>query len=297
MINRRTLLVSLAALAACAEGPGRAQQNQARGQAPRDPDFGPVLQSLGAGARLGVSALDIGSGRAVGHDQHSRFSMCSTFKLPLAAAIFAEVDRGAIRLEQELIFGPSDMLSNAPMAEAALSRGRLTVAEACDAIIVVSDNVAANLLLRLIGGPAALTAFFRRCGDQATRLDRYELELNSNLPGDPRDTTTPAAMLGLVQAILTGNVLTERSRARIVSAMERCATGRDRLRAGFPAEWRAGDKTGTGARGAANDVAFAIPPGRPPILIASYVNAPEATPAARNAAHADVARLVSEAIA
>ena len=293
MIDRRTLLVSFAALAACSEDRGRAAQ----GSPPSEPDFSPLLRELGAGARLGVAALDTGSGRALGQDRHSRYAMCSTFKLPLAAAILAEVDRGAIRLDRALAFSQTDMLSHAPVAEAALSRGQLTVAEACDAIVVVSDNVAANLLLRLIGGPAAFTAFCRRCGDRETRLDRYELELNSNLPGDPRDTTTPAAMLGLVGTILTGDVLTERSRARIVSAMERCATGRDRLRAGFPPDWRAGDKTGTGARGAANDVAFAMPPGRPPILVSSYIDAPEARPAQRNAVHASVGRLVAQAFA
>jgi beta-lactamase class A len=292
MIDRRTMMLSLAALAACADGPRRATS-----RAPMNPDFGPILQSLGAGARLGVAALDTGSGRAVGHDQHGRYAMASTFKLGLAAAIFAEVDRGAIRLDQELAFGPSDMLSHAPVGEAALARGRLTFAEMCDAIVVVSDNVAANMLLRHIGGPAALTAFFRRCGDRVTRLDRYELELNSNLPGDPRDTTAPAAMVGLMQAVLTGDVLTPNMRGRLVSAMERCATGRDRLRAGLPAAWRAGDKTGTGARGASNDIGFAIPPGRPPILIASYIDAPEATPANRNAAHSQVGRVVAEAFA
>jgi len=292
MIDRRTVLLSLAALAACADGPRRTTT-----PAPRNPDFGPVLQSLGVGARLGVAALDTGTGRAVGHDQHGRYAMASTFKLGLAAAVFAEVDRGAIALEQELAFGPSDMLSHAPVAEAALARGRLSFAEMCDAIVVVSDNVAANMLLRHIGGPAALTAFFRRCDDRVTRLDRYELELNSNLPGDPRDTTTPAAMVGLMRTVLTGDVLTPTSRSRLVSAMERCSTGLNRLRAGLPADWRAGDKTGTGARGAANDVAFAIPPGRPPILIASYIDAPESTSAIRNTAHVLVARLVARAFA
>jgi len=292
MIDRRNMLLSLAALAACADG-----ARHPSGRAPPHPDFGPVLRSLGAGARLGVAALDTGSGRAVGHDQHGRYAMASTFKLGLAAAVFAEVDRGAITLEQELALSPSDMLSNAPVAEAALARGRLSFAEMCDAIVVVSDNVAANMLLRHIGGPAALTAFFRRCGDRVTRLDRYELELNSNLPDDPRDTTTPAAMVGLMRAILIGEALTPTMRGNLVSAMERCVTGRDRLRAGLPGAWRAGDKTGTGARGASNDIAFAVPPGRPPILIASYVDAPEATPAARNAGHAWVARLVAEAFA
>ena len=296
MIDRRTFLVSAAALAACSEAPSLGR-NEARAAEPASPDFGPILAGLGEGARLGVAALDTGGGRSIGHDANGRYAMCSTFKLPLAAAVLAEVEAGRMTLEQMLDFGPQDMVSHAPVAERNLARGRVTVSEACNAIIEVSDNVCANLLLRRVGGPQGLTAFFRRCGDRETRLDRYELDLNTNLLDDPRDTTTPAAMVGLIRTILLGTVLSERSRSLVIGAMERCATGRERLRAGLPPGWRAGDKTGTGARGAANDVAFAVPPGRQPILIASYVSAPAANPGARNAAHAAVARLVGAAFA
>lgn len=295
MIDRRTFLVTAAALAACGQTPSLVR-NEARAAEPSTPDFAPILTTLGAGARLGVAALDSGSGRTLRHDAESRYAMCSTFKLPLAAVVLAEVDAGRLTLDQPLAFGAQDMIAHAPVAERLLPRGHVTVAEACDAVVEVSDNVCANLLMRQLGGPDALTAAFRRWGDSETRVDRYELALNSNLPDDPRDTTTPAAMLRLLRTILLGPALRERTHALVIGAMERCATGRARLRAGLPSGWRAGDKTGTGARGAANDIGFAVPPGRPPILIASYLSAPEATPDVRNAAHAAVARLVAAAL-
>jgi len=83
----------------------------------------------------------------------------------------------------------------------------------------VSDNTAANALLGLIGGPPAMTEFFRSLGDNVTRLDRYEMELNSNLEGDVRDTTTPDAMLHDLQAILLGNVLGDASLGQLTKWM------------------------------------------------------------------------------
>jgi beta-lactamase class A len=215
-----------------------------------------------------------GTGASIGYQQDSRFAMASTFKAPLAAAILAEVDAGRMALTDQLPFGAEDMLNHNPVARQLLPQRQMSVGQAINAILEVSDNVAANLLLRRIGGPAGFTAFLRRNGDSVTRLDRYEEELNSNLPGDPRDTTTPAAMAALMRRLLTGNVLTSASLALLIGGMERSTTGLTRLRAGLPTGWRTGDKTGTGARGAANDVAVTWPPGRPPLIIASYLDAP-----------------------
>lgn len=259
--------------------------------------FHALCAGLGPGNRLGVAVIDSGTGRSwSSYEADSRFAMASTFKVALAAAILAEVDVGRMSLDQGIAFTRVDLVDHSPVTEANLAAGRLSVERLCAAIVEVSDNAAANLLLRRIGGPPGLTAFIRASGDAVTRLDRYELELNSNLPGDPRDTTTPAAMAGLLRTLLTGKRLSPAGRARLAGWMVSSTTGRERLRAGLPASWRVGDKTGTGARGANNDIAIAWPPGRPPLLIASYIDAPSHDTARRNAAHAEVARIIAARI-
>ena len=293
MIDRRTFVVGTLALAGGCGGAAGGAGASATAEA----GFELIRTELGQRARLGVAALDTGTGRTLGFDANSRYAMCSTFKAPLAAAILSGVDRGRFDLDEEVAFGEADLLDYAPVIRANLRRGRLSIERLCAAIVEVSDNSAANLLLRRIGGPAGLTDFIRRCGDRVTRLDRYEEALNSNLPGDRRDTTTPAAMVGLMRALLLGNVLAPASRERLAGWMENSTTGLKRLRAGLPPGWRAGDKTGNGANGAANDVAIAWPPGRPPILIASYVSGAEVGEEARHAAHAAVGRIVAAAFA
>lgn len=241
---------------------------------------------------MGVAALNTGANRTLAYDGASRYGMASTFKVPLAAAVLAQVDRGRLRLSQEIGFAAADVLEHAPVIKANLQRGSLSVEALCAASVEVSDNSAANLLLARIGGPAGLTRFMRSCGDAVSRLDRTEPTLNDIRPGDPRDTTTPAAMLGTMRTLLTGDRLSPRSRTLLLGWMERSATGLDRLRGGLPGEWRAGDKTGSGSGGALNDIAVAWPPGRRPILIASYQGGGDASPAVRKAAHASIARLV-----
>jgi beta-lactamase class A len=169
----------------------------------------------------------------------------------------------------------------------------MTVRELCDAAITLSDNTAANLLLASAGGPAGLTAFARSIGDTRTRLDRWETELNEAAPGDPRDTTTPAAMLHSMREVLLGDVLADGSRAQLVDWLVATRTGDRRLRAGLPDGWRVGDKTGTSGNGIANDVGIAWPPGRGPLLVTAYYDGRPATPEQRDAVIADVGRVVA----
>lgn len=291
MLDRRSFIAGSVLLAGGCTAAAPTASEQAR------TPFELLRAELGQRARLGVAALDTGSGRTVRFDAGSRYAMCSTFKLPLAAAILSAVDRGVLDLSDEIRFGDADLLDHAPTVRAHRRRGRLSVERLCRAIIEVSDNSAANLLLRRIDGPAGLTRFIRAAGDRVTRLDRFEEALNSNLPGDPRDTTTPAAMLGLMRTLLLGNALRPSSREKLIGWMEGATTGLRRLRAGLPPGWRAGDKTGNGANGAANDIAIAWPPERPPILIASYVSGAEVGDDARHAAHAAVGRIVAGAFA
>lgn len=290
MIDRRTFIFASSALVV-----GCAQTRTTEDL--RATKLSNILATLGSGARLGVAAIDTETGRRIGHDADSRYAMCSTFKAPLAAMMLAEADAGRVSLSEELPVSEADVIFHSPVVKENLARGRMTVEELSAAIVRVSDNAAANILLKQVGGPAGFTSFLRRCGDDTTRLDRIEPELNMNTPGDPRDTTTPSAMLDLMQTLLLGNALTPVSRQKLIHWMETCTTGLNRLRAGFPAEWRAGDKTGTSNNGANNDLAIAWPPNRHPILVMSFIDARQTNSEAMNAAHQAVARQVAAAFA
>jgi beta-lactamase class A len=245
------------------------------------------------GGRLGVAVLDTGTGVTLGHRADERFPMCSTFKLLAAAAVLARVDREQERLDRRISFSKADLLEYAPVTTARVNEGSMTLAELCAAAITVSDNTAANLILATIGGPAGLTSHARSLGDRVTRLDRIEPTLNEATPGDSRDTTSPKAMLRNLRTLLLGKALSTTSRDTLQRWLVANTTGDARLRAGLPADWRVGDKTGSGEHGTTNDVAILWPPARDPILIAAYLTGNNAPSAVRDAVLADVARVVT----
>jgi beta-lactamase class A len=245
------------------------------------------------GGRVGVFALYTGTGRQLAHRPDERFAMCSTFKWVLAAAILARVDRAELSLDERVPYGSSDLLEHAPATREHLAEGAMTVGALAQAALTVSDNTAANLLLAKVGGPAGFTQFVRSLSDPVTRLDRDEPTLNANDPGDPRDTTSPRAMVGLMRRVLCGDTLSAGARERLLGWLRACETGKDRLRAGLPRDWTVGDKTGSGRRNTINDVAIAVPPGRAPILIAAYMSEGPWGDRVLQAAHADVGRLVA----
>lgn len=246
------------------------------------------------GGRVGVFALDTGTGRQLAHRPDERFAMCSTFKWALAAAVLARVDRGQLSLDERVPYGSTDLLEYAPVTSEHVAEGAMTIDALAQASVTVSDNTAANLLLTKVGGPEGFTQFVRQQGDSVTRLDRNEEALNSNEPGDPRDTTSPRAMVGLMRKVLCADALLPASRERLLGWLRACETGKNRLRAGLPKDWTAGDKTGTGLRCAVNDIAIAWPPGRAPILIAAYMSDGEAGLERLQAAHEDVGKLIAQ---
>lgn len=245
------------------------------------------------GGRVGVFALDTGNDRQLAHRADERFAMCSTFKWVLAAAIIARTERGKLSLEERVRYGKADLLDPSLITARHAEEGFMTVASLAEAAVTVSDNTAANLLLVKLGGPAGLTEFVRSLGDTVTRLDRNEPDLNDNKAGDPRDTTSPRAMVGLMRKILCGDALSPAGRERLLGWLRACETGKDRLRAGLPRDWIAGDKTGSGQHGAVNDIAIATPPGRAPILIAAYLSDAESQFKASVAAQAEIGRMVA----
>ncbi|TBR29951.1 MAG: class A beta-lactamase, partial [Reyranella sp.] len=249
------------------------------------------------GGRLGVALLDTASGRRVAHRGDERFPMCSTFKFLAAALMLARVDRGEERLDRRVVFAESDLVPYSPATKEHAGPGGMTVDAICAAAMTLSDNTAGNLMLASFGGSAGLTAFVRGLGDPMTRLDRIETELNEGAPGDPRDTTSPLAMLGTMQKLVAGNVLSAGSRERLIGWLVANKTGDKRLRAGLPASWRVGDKTGTGGNGSANDIAVAWPPGRAPVFIAAYYTGSTISDEARSAAIAEAGRIAAAGLA
>ncbi len=256
-----------------------------------------------SGGRLGVFALDTRSGRHLSHRADERFPMCSTFKVLAVAAVLTRVDVGNEQLDRHVTFGKSDLLSYAPVTSKHVAEGFMTISALCEAAIIYSDNTAANLLLGTIGGPPGVTRYARTLGDSATTLNRTEPELNTAIPGDVRDTTTPVATASDMRKILLGDALSAASRSRLSEWLAACRTGDDLIRAGLPKSWRAGDKTGMGGANNAlgdsstrNDVAILWPPNRPPVIVTAYLTESKVSAAARDAAIAGVGRVVSIAL-
>jgi beta-lactamase class A len=245
------------------------------------------------GGRLGVAAVNSGTGARIAHRAGERFAMCSTFKVLLVGAVLSRADAGREHLDRHISYNETDMLEYAPVTRAHARLGFMTVRALCEAAIEYSDNTAANLLLRAIGGPGRVTAYARLLGDLLTRLDRNEPGLNTAISGDVRDTTTPAAMVANLRTLLTGNALSLPSRRALESWLLRCKTGTERIRAGVPAGWRVGDKTGSGDHATSNDIAVLYPPRRRPIFAAVYYTGSSASSGARDEVLAEVGRIVS----
>lgn len=249
------------------------------------------------GGRLGVAMLDTAGGRRVAYRGDERFPMCSTFKFLAAALMLARVDRGEESLDHRIVFAESDLVTYSPATREHAGPAGMTVDAICAAAVTLSDNTAGNLMLASFGGPAGLTAFAHALGDTVTRLDRIETALNEGTPGDPRDTTSPLAMLATMQKLVAGDVLSAASRERLIGWLVANKTGDKRLRAGVPAAWRIGDKTGTGGNGSANDIAVAWPPGRAPVFVTAYYTGSTISDEARSAVIAEAGRIATAGLA
>jgi beta-lactamase class A len=257
-----------------------------------------------AGGRLGVFALDAQGGNALGWRADERFGLCSTFKLLLAAVVLREAHADRLDLDETLAYTAADLVPHSPVTERQLAQGGMPVRALAEATQTTSDNLAANLLMKRLGGPAAVTARLRELGDPATRLDRYEPAMNRVPAGEVRDTTTPRAIAGTVAALFGGDLLDDAARATLRGWMIATQTGTRRLRAGLPPAWEAGDKTGTafapGMPNKTNDVAVVWRPERAPLVIAAYYEAPGEFDRMRSedeAVLAEVGRIVADWVA
>ncbi|MGE6387117.1 class A beta-lactamase [Pseudomonas sp. NPDC078416] len=294
MITRRTLIgASLLAVPALLSLSSLAAERRAGPSSDRA-----IAQQLADlerrhGGRLGVAMLDTASQRLISHRGDERFALCSTFKCLAAAHVLARVDRKQEDLSRRIVYSAEQLVAYSPTTELHVGGQGLSLGSLCEAAMTLSDNTAANLLLDSMGGPDGLTAWLRSIGDTQTRLDRREPDLNENRPGDLRDTTTPVAMLQTLNTLVLGDELRLPSRDQLTAWLVNNQTGDKKLRAGIPGGWRVGDKTGSGANNASNDVAVIWPGDRPPILVTVYYTGSKASVDQTNALMADIGRLAA----
>jgi beta-lactamase class A len=287
MLNRRSLLAAASGLAVW---PALAQETL------------PALTAYEreTGGRVGLYAENLITGAKIAWRAEERFVMCSTFKASLAAFVLARIDQGKDHLDSMIAFGRKDLLEYAPVAKQSIANnasGSMSVADMCAGMVELSDSTCANLLLARVGDPSALTAFWRSAGDTVSRLDHYEPELNRSPPGDPHDTTTPAAMAGNLRRFVLGETLSPDSRQRLTGWMLNCKTGNNRLRAGLPKDWKVADKTGSSGKDAVGDIAVVWPKPDRPVLIAAYVQGGSPSEPQFRALFSEIGQVVGEKLA
>ncbi|WP_405401422.1 class A beta-lactamase [Paracoccus sp. Ld10] len=247
------------------------------------------------GGRVGVALRRHDDTETHGYRMDERFPLSSTFKVPLCGAILALVDAGEERLDRVIAYGADDLVTYSPVTELHVDDG-MSVAQLCHATITQSDNSAGNLLLDRVGGPGGLTEYLRTIGDDTTRLDRWETDLNEATPGDPRDSTTPAQMIDTVEALVLGPVLSDPSRGQLEGWMQADAVADDLIRASLPDGWQIGDKTGAGGYGSRSIIAVIRPPQGDAWVASVYLTGNDADMATRNRAIARIGAAMVDTI-
>jgi beta-lactamase class A len=285
LITRRLLVSSLPLLAAPALAADR---------------FAPLRRAIpgierAAGGPIGLALIDTATGARFMHRADQRFPLCSTFKLLLAARLLHGAQTGLWAMADRLAITRADMLNNAPFSQTRIG-GSASLLEMAEAMVVLSDNPAANLALARVGGPAAMTAWLRSIGDRITRIDRNEPEMNNEVPGDPRDTTTPATMLATCRRLLTAGPLNAANRAQLLAWMAASRTADTMIRAALPPGWHESNKTGAGSWHARNIVSIITPPNRASIWLAAYLFAAKSELEERNRQFVPLGRAIVESL-
>ena len=247
-------------------------------------------------ARVGLFVQDKETGLSWQYKADERFPMSSTFKTLACASLLSQVDDNQERLERVITFGEEDLVTYSPITETRTGDEGMSLAELCHAAMSMSDNSAANFILEAIGGPEGLTQFLRSIGDDVTRLDRWETELNEGIPGDERDTTTPRAMAATLERLVFGDELSSESRQQLQVWLEENAVADDLFRAVIPEDWKIGDRTGAGGYGSRSITAVIWPLDRSPVIATVYITETEASLDERNAAIAEIGSAITETI-
>lgn len=293
--DRRSLLLACAAMpffAACTTVARVPAPNAKKVSAAEE-----LLAQLEASSkgRLGVAAFDVANNAQILHRAEERFPLCSTFKVIAVGAVLNQSIKQPALMQQRVDYNSNDLVAHSPITGKQLGQG-ITVADLCAAALQYSDNTAANLLMKLLGGPSAVTAFAHSIGDEAFRLDRWETDLNTAIPGDPRDTSTPNNMARSLQGLALNNVLADPQRDQLQTWLRGNTTGATRIRAGVPETWMVGDKTGSGDHGTTNDLAVLWPTTGSPIVLAVYFTQAAKNAPLRDDVVASAARIVADAL-
>lgn len=246
-------------------------------------------------ARIGLAVRNTGSGEIWRYRADERFPMASTFKALACGALLARIDEGEENGDRLVTIRQDDIVTYSPLTENWVGQA-VSLGDLCDATMRTSDNTAANKVLEAIGGPQGLTAFLRLQGDIDTRLDRWETELNEAIPGDPRDTTTPDAIVNVLHKLLLEDSLSSNSRKILTNWLMANEVGGPLMRAGIPETWRIGDRTGAGGYGTRGIVAIIWPPEQKPLIAAIYITQTEASMEQRNRVIASIARQLAESL-
>lgn len=250
-----------------------------------------------AGGRLGLSLINASNHHHINYRADERFAVCSTFKVILAAAILKQSMLDPQLLTQQIRYNADDVVSSgyAPITQKHQADG-MSVVDLCAATIQYSDNTAANLLMKILGGPQALTAYAQSLGDHFFRLDRWEPQLNTAIPNDVRDTSTPLAMAKTLNTLVLGDALGLSQRAQLATWLQGNTTGDKRIRAATPKGWRVGDKTGTGSYGTTNDVAVIWLSQGEPLILTVYFTQAEKSAAPRDDVIASATQIILDAL-
>lgn len=266
-----------------------------------DFDPGPVARTVEdietrLSARVGVAILDTQTGKTWSNRGDERFPLNSTFKAFLCAALLDAAAKGTADPDRDVVVKESDIVSYSPVTEKRVGGESFSLEELCEVTVTISDNAAANLVMAELGGPEGVTAYLRQIGDDTTRIDRWEPDSNTGIPGDPRDTTTPQAAAETLRKLVLGEALDPQAKATLTTWLEANKVGKATLRAGIPKSWRIADKTGAGANGSRNNIAVIWPEGRAPVVIAVYITQTSAAFQTRNKAIADIGAALAQSI-
>lgn len=253
---------------------------------------------VSSGGRIGISAINMANNSRIQYRAEERFPFCSTSKVMSVAAILKQSMTDSHLLQQKITYSKKDVDSAgySPITKNHIADG-MTIGELCAAAISYTDNTAINLLLKKLGGLEVVNSFARSIGDNTFRLDHWEPELNSAIPGDLHDTTTPAAMEKSLQELVLGHALALLQREQLQTWLKDSITGNARIRAGVPKGWIVGDKTGTGDFGTTNDIGVIWPPNGSPIVVAIYFTQNKKDAVPRNDVIASATRILMNAFA